>query len=374
MPDEVITEELPKPAALAVQRPAPAAPMREMLTVLKETGDPELFKAFARDIIQREVARARFGEDSQLAMVFAGSGAFDGIDGSERGVSMAMTKIQMGRSWNMEPSDAMESIFFINGRPSVATKYISAKIQDAGIGWDIEWLEEKDVCVGCRLHLKRWNPSTGKYDPITERVNGTERQAMVSFTKRDADQAMVHEKGKMIKLSEKWNFQSWSADMYFARCVSRVRTRYCPNVLSGVLTREEAEDSVTVDTAPLAIAAARDTATTDRAATATQQKQESVANQLKERKAASAGAAVPAVTATTPPAATTATPPWSDRAGMNSKINAEKRRVGEEVFSKIQSEHGILLGSLEYTDLSAMAFYASLTGTVDGAVKDEDPF
>jgi hypothetical protein len=344
--------------------------MREMLTVLKETGDPELFKAFARDIIQREVARARFGEDSQLAMVFAGSGAFDGIDGSERGVSMAMTKIQMGRSWNMEPSDAMESIFFITGRPSVATKYISAKIQDAGIGWDIEWLEEKDVCVGCRLHLKRWNPSTGKYDPITERVNGTERQAMVSFTKRDADQAMVHEKGKMIKLSEKWNFQSWPADMFFARCVSRVRTRYCPNVLSGVLTREEAEDSVTVDTAPLAIASARDTATTERAATATQQKQESVANQLKERKAQASAAPATATAAAPQAAATPQVSPWTERAGMNSKINAEKKRLGEEVFGKIQSEHGIMLGSLDHADPKALAFYAALgtTETVTGDV------
>src|ERR1039458_2129418 len=139
MPEETQQTPTPIQETAIVQSNAPRASMRDMLAVLKDTGDPDLFKAFARDIIEREVAAARFGEDGMLARVFAASGAFDGIDGSQRGISMAMTKIQMGRSWNMQPADAMEAVFFINGRPSVATRYLGAKIQDAGVSWDIEW-------------------------------------------------------------------------------------------------------------------------------------------------------------------------------------------------------------------------------------------
>ena len=245
MPDETPQQQQQQsPDQTQALVPVRSTPMREMLTILKETGDASLFQQFATDIIQRELAVARFGQDSQLARVFAASGAFNGINGTDQGVALAMTKIQLGRSWNMEIADAMKSVFFINGRPSVESSYLAAQMQNAGISWDIEWDEDNTKrCTGCHLHLKRWNPDTKKFDPIMGKVNGVERQAVVSFTKMDADTAMVFENGKTIKLSEKFNYQSWPGDMYFARCVSRARTRYCPNVLSGVMTREEAEDA-----------------------------------------------------------------------------------------------------------------------------------
>ena len=53
---------------------------------------------------------------------------------------------------------------------------------------------------------------------------------------------MIWEKGKQIKLSDKWNFQSWTEDMYFWRALSKFRRRHAPNVLRGAITREEAEE------------------------------------------------------------------------------------------------------------------------------------
>ena len=348
-----------------------ATPMREMLAVLKDTGDPELFRAFAHDIIEREVASARFGQDAQLARVFAGSGVFDGINGTAQGVSLAMTKIQLGRSWNMAPADAMEAINFINGRPSVATRYLAAKMQDAGISWDIEWDEENGSCTGCHLHLKRWNAEVNRYDPVLGRVNGKEQQAVVSFTKKDADNAMVHENGKQIKLSEKWNFKSWPSDMYFARCVSRVRVRYAANILSGILTREEAEDSGDTGLPGVSRGA-------ERAAIASAAKTEEIGKKLTEARPPLTAPAQPkpaeqAVSQhNTPAGAPTASnvvpisadkAPWSDRkemAGAGGFFAKMKSVLPASEFDGILGKHGLMIGSMRHDAPESLACYREM--------------
>lgn len=351
-----------------------ATPMREMLTVLKETGDPDLFKAFAHDIIEREVAAARFGQDGQLARVFASSGVFDGIDGSQKGVALAMTKIQLGRSWNMPPADAMEAIFFINGRPSVATRYLSAKIQDAGISWDIEWDEDSaGTCTGCHLHLKRW--SGNKYEPIMGKVNGKEQQAIVSFTKKDADNAVITEKGKQIKLSEKWNFQSWPADMYFARCISRVRTRYASNILSGVLTREEAEDSGTpeVKSAPeraqLTAASFTPSGEQNRGHDAVS---ENGPRERAPRKPREEKKEEPKATEAKSPASPLTDPtgnealPWVNEDDMKNILRVQQFRVGPKAYSDALAPIGVL-GDLKWEGGKSVVFYRALKALPDEA-------
>lgn len=343
-------------------------PMREMLTILKDTGDSGLFQAFARDIVEREVAVALFAQDSRLARVFSMSGAFDGIGEGDRGVAMAMTKIQLGRSWNMAPADSMESVFFINGRPSVATKHLAAKMHDAGIAWDIEWLEENDTCTGCRLHLKRWDPATNSYLPIKELVNGVERRAVVSFTKKDADQAQINEKGKTISLSDKWNFKSWPSDMYFARCVSRVRTRYAPNILSGVLTKEEAEDSsppeIRKSPERAALTAAEFTPSVSENRGHDRVSEKPVVAVAQEKAAAPTAPAEVIVEAVAEPVVEDKQPspqfPWATRSAMNAMFIAEKNRIGDTAFSQVFAKHNTTGGSLKHDDVKALAVYADL--------------
>jgi hypothetical protein len=392
MPEETKTDALPvKQPETALAPVQKSYPMREMLTILKETGDAELFRSFAHDIIEREVAQSRFGQDAQLARTFAESGAFDGISGTNQGVALAMTKIQLGRSWNMAVSDAMKSLFFINGRPSVESSYLAAKMQDAGLSWDIAWDQDKDgTCTGCHLHLKRWNPDTKKYDPITGAVNGVTSQAVVSFTKRNADNAMVFEGGKKIRLSEKFNYQSWGEDMYFARCVSRVRTRYAPNVLSGVMTREESED-------------AGDGSKPSGAEVKTLEKAADISDRIRQQKALSAVPAATAQTKASPAPAAAAEPPapgptvnvpaaapaqpaapapkpavgvtWSDRTSMNSAFKQQQERIGRAAFDALVSKNGIMFGSLKHDDPKAGQFYADLVGYVVGsAAAVEDVF
>ena len=363
-----------KETAVTIQ-PAPRVPMREMLTVLKDTGDAALFQAFARDIIEREVAQARFGEDGQLARVFAQSGAFDKIGPDAQGVALAMTKIQLGRSWKMPPADAMEAIFLINGRPSVATKYIAGKLCDAGLAWDIEWDEDKDgTCTGCHLHLKRIGAS-GTYEPIMEKINGVARQAKVSFTRKDADSAEITDGGKKIKLSEKWNFKSWPSDMYFARCVSRVKNRYAPNILSGVMSVEEAEDSHVPQALPLA-------------AEATAERTADLGQKLKQQKALAAAAApAPAAPAEAPAAAAAQAPapaaeskpvatysaPWSDRSGMVAAFTAEKNRLGEAKFKAVTA--GVMMGGLKHDAPEALDIYGKMkAASAEDIIDDGDTF
>lgn len=258
-PDVPIPPTPPPPRTGEVML-TPRPPLREMLTTLKDTGG-ELVATFAAEIVRQEIAATIYGRDQSLARIFALSGEFAGLKNltENQAINSAMTRIQLGRSWNMEPADAMQSIFFINGRPSVSTDYLAAKMYDAGVSWDIEWHRSQDgTCIGCGLHLKRWNPESKTYDPIMERVNNAIAQAVVSFKKADADRAQINEKGDWIKLSDKWNFQSWPDDMYYARCVSRVRKRYVPNVLSGTLSKDEAEDLPPVE-AQRALPAAAET-------------------------------------------------------------------------------------------------------------------
>jgi hypothetical protein len=222
-------------------------PMMEVLNLL--SGDPEMARAYAKEVVGQEVARAVFDQDWRLAKVFALSGVFSDIQGTteQQAISTAMAKIQLGRSWNINPSDAMQFVYFTNGRPAVMNELFAAKMRDGGFDWDTDFEYEQTTvdnrkrkrCIGCTLWPKRWNSARAAYEPIKDRHGN---DVSVSFSKDDADAAMIWEKGKQIPLSEKWNFKAWAEDMYFWRAVSRLRRRFATNILSGVLMREEAEE------------------------------------------------------------------------------------------------------------------------------------
>jgi hypothetical protein len=222
-------------------------PMMEILNLL--SGDPEMARSYAKEVIGQEVAKAVFDQDWRLAKVFALSGVFADIQGTteQQAISTAMAKIQLGRSWNINPSDAMQFVYFTNGRPAVMNELFAAKMRDAGFDWDTDFQYEETAlnnrkrrqCVGCVLWPKRWNANKNAYESIKDRHGD---DVSVSFTRDDADAALIWEKGKQIPLSEKWNFKAWAEDMYFWRAISRLRRRFATNVLSGVLMPEEAEE------------------------------------------------------------------------------------------------------------------------------------
>lgn len=225
------------------EKPSPRSEnLRNTIDLLQIIDSTELRAAYAKEAFESDVIRQRFEHDYRLAKVFAESGIFSDIKGStvQQAVAVAMTKIELGRSWGISPADSIRFIYFTNGKPALETEIIAAKLQDAGYSWDVDWLRDsKEVCVGCKLWLKRLNKDTGQYQPILD-VKG--QPVWVEFTKADTDNAMIHENGKQIKLSEKWNYKSWPREMYFARCISRIKKWHAPNILRGAMTREEAEE------------------------------------------------------------------------------------------------------------------------------------
>ena len=240
------TAVAPIAQAAITQPPRQQTNTAAMLSLVMESSlEPEAKRKYATRLIEAEMERFQFSQDLATATQFARSGFFDDVAKQgdiEQQTAAAMTKIRIGRSWGVNEADAMAHIYVQNGKPSVDTEPVAIKLREAGYGWDIRWHEDKEKrCIGCTLLLNF------KGAAMTETVIGedgkeTARRCEVSFTKRDADTALIWEKGKQIKLSEKWNFVSWPRDMYYRRCVGRVKSYFANHVMSGAVTREEAED------------------------------------------------------------------------------------------------------------------------------------
>jgi len=336
MNDNKQQEETPTQSVAISQR----APLREMLTTLKDAG-PSFVELYARDIIEREVAMAKFDHNWRLARVFAESGFFSDI----QQVTQAMAKIQLGESWNMVAADALQHIYFVNGKPAVQNEYLAAKMRDAGLDWDIEWKKSGEEITGCVLWPSRL--TTEGWKPIMERENGVSVPASVSFTKADADRVSVKEDGKWIKLSEKSTYRAWAQDMYFWRAIARLRRRYATNILSGIMTRDEAEEIVTET--PKQITAPK------------------IPMDITEPILPSKSAR------TVPSAQIPGTTPWKDRTEMNSCFSAEKTRLGDKLFSEIQTKHDLMMGNLKPEDPKAVSFYQYLRKTHQPAGPDPAP-
>ncbi len=245
------------PAAPTPAQPTqPAAPEKRRATIdlLEIIAESEFKQQYAKELISAEVARDAFDQDWRLARIFAMSGVFSDIPNvsEDAGIATAMAKIQLGRSWGLTPGDSMQFVFFTNGKPAVMNEIVASKMRQAGYDWDIDWREEEVKengktwmkCTGCTLWLKKWDAKAGKFMPVVDRQGKPVSQ---SFTSQDADHAMIWEKGKQIPLSSKWNFQSWPRDMYFWRCIARLKRYHATDVLCGASTRDEAEEAAPTD-------------------------------------------------------------------------------------------------------------------------------
>lgn len=236
------TLNAPQRAMVQSQTNVQRTPMLDVLITLKEAGG-DLLARYASQVIDNETALSLYRQDRDLALQFAQSGYFNIIKGVEReqAVAQAITLIQIGRSWQMNPADAMQSLYIVNGRPAVMNEILASRMRDVGMDWKIGYHRDpKGRCIGCTLF-----PSRGGI-PIreVEFIDGkpVDVDARVTFTKEDADNIPFKEDGQWIKLSEKSTYKSYPEDMYYWRCIARLRRRYATNILSGVLSQSEADD------------------------------------------------------------------------------------------------------------------------------------
>jgi len=179
------------------------------------------------------------------------SGQFTDMRGNpDAAVATAMVKIQLGRSWGFLAADSIRYIYFVNGKPALEQEIVQTKLNEAGYDWDTEFtyedIPEKDGrvwkrCSGCTLYLTKKVPGTSLYEPMLDRHG---KQISVSFGDNEARHATVYANGKQVLLSDKDTYKSWSQDMYYWRCVSRVKKYHARNVLRGAMTREEAYEII----------------------------------------------------------------------------------------------------------------------------------
>jgi hypothetical protein len=225
----------------------------EMLKIL--TADVSgNYRHLVEEIVRAETERDLFDQDYRTAKVFAMSGQFEGITGQtpEQAIATAMAKIRIGRGWQLNDSDSIAYISFLNGKPSVATDILAQKIQGAGYGWDVQWHEETiqlkkgphKKCVGCTLWLKAFNRQANRWEPVVDR---DDNPVSASFTEGDAEQAIIWENKGQKKLSEKWNYQSWGRDMYFWSAMRRLRKYYLTGIMRGAIQAELADLEVELD-------------------------------------------------------------------------------------------------------------------------------
>lgn len=220
--------------------------------------DGEMRNNFIKALLEAEVARQNFAYDQSMARQFALSGQFNDLKNlsPEQAVATAMVKIQLGRAWGFNAADSLKYIFFVRGQPSIENEMVATKLQQAGIFWDVEWLKETvqhkgkpwEKTVGCRLWPKTFSAEDKQFHPM---VGKDGKPVSVEFTEADADHAEVWDKDKIILLSQKPSYKSWAADMYYWRCISRLKKYHAPHVLRGALRIEEALEIIPTEAVSL---------------------------------------------------------------------------------------------------------------------------
>lgn len=121
--------------------------------------------------------------------------------------------------------EAMQSVYMVNGRPTVDAQVRAARMKRCGYDWDI--LEHTDKC--CRLAIKK----NGQY---LTREDGS--KAIVEFNESDAKQAGLISK-------DVW--KKYPRNMYFARAITNAQRWYAPEALNGMTMLDPSE---VVDIAP----------------------------------------------------------------------------------------------------------------------------
>lgn len=232
------------------------------LTLLEKVAD----ETTRNTIIAAEVERSIFEQDHRLARVFQISGQFKDLKSctEEQGIATAMAKIRLGRGWNLNETESMQFVVFINGVPTIQNEIIASRLMDAGYFWDLIWEEKPDpsgggvITTGCTFLPKFRKSPSSEYEPM---LDGAGKPVKLHFGHYEASRTNIYEGGKTIKLSDKWNYVAYPRSMYFWRNIAMFRRQYATNILSGARMPLEAEevslDSVLQETDRRREAAAR---------------------------------------------------------------------------------------------------------------------
>lgn len=212
--DGTLAIELPF-AAPETEAPLPAAELPQMNDAEVKEAQKTLLADSVDETIRRQQhglmsEQVKFEFQQRLARSFAASGYFEDLKGlqQQQAIARAIVKIQLGDALGLSPMESMQSVYMVNGRPTVDAQIRAARMKRYGYDWDILRLDDK----GCKLQIKRGGAA----------IEG----AIVEFTDEHAKAAELLGKGGQM-------YKKYPRNMYFARAITNAQRWYAPEVLNG---------------------------------------------------------------------------------------------------------------------------------------------
>lgn len=149
----------------------------------------------------------------QLAKTIAGSGCF----GRDANPYVVAVKILAGHEIGLGPIEAMRGLHLFDGKIELGSAAMSSKIKGSGFfDFEVASLDE----TGCVLKAFEKSQRTGEWQQLPD----------VSFTMAEAKRANL--------TGKKGPWQTYPADMCFARAIARFFRRYCPHLAGGAVYAE----------------------------------------------------------------------------------------------------------------------------------------
>jgi hypothetical protein len=128
--------------------------------------------------------------------------------------SEALTRILIGRQWDMDPVSAVQNIYQIKGRYMAHYSVLLGKVKKTGI-YRFKWLENSDT----RAALEFFEWIGGNWESL----------GVSEFTLADAKKAQTQ------------NMEKWAKVMLAARAVGIGVRLYCPDAFNGMVPYAQGE-------------------------------------------------------------------------------------------------------------------------------------
>ncbi|GAB2964112.1 hypothetical protein [Saccharothrix stipae] len=148
-----------------------------------------------------------------------------------------LTIMLYGQQLGLTPMQAVQSIYVVNGRPSMSGQLWLSKVREAGHKMFIP-------CVTCGFAPDQHTPDTGhRYES-----DHTEQRCTVTIVRKDTgeqhSETFTWAEGERAGLTRKDVWKSWPKRMLLWRAVSNCATVICPEVAQGWGAEDEVVEPV----------------------------------------------------------------------------------------------------------------------------------
>lgn len=261
------TQEAPKSSAQQESSAQTAPPEAKPETKPEPNQDPlsRLLESAIDETARREAQKLvleseRLKLNGRIALSMYNAGLYQELKGcsAQEGAARASVKINLGATMGIEPYEAMQSIFFVHGRPDIASAATAARLRRFNYDWDILVHDDRVCSILLKKYgeylLKAKADKDGK--PIYRVIDlpgGKKKieveQEPVVLTWR-IEQA---QRAGLIKDDSGW--KKYPDDMLFGKVIKRFQKRYAAEIFNGANLPEPdgAEDDVQIQPIPLEI-------------------------------------------------------------------------------------------------------------------------